>query len=140
MTEERCSLCDCRIHRNGDYAKPTLKGRSHANSHHYVAERYFGRSGNRPGTGRERIFQRDPWGMEGKTGIFCYDCGEVLLHNPVLLPEEISELSELYRLNNLTEDNKEDDMHKYRERIKLFHEVIQKGLDILLTEARKKAG
>ena len=140
MTEERCALCGCRVHRKGEYGKPTLKGRSHATSHHYVAERYFGRSGNRPGTEVERIFQKDPWGMEGKTGIFCYDCGEVLLHNPVLLPEDISKLSELYRLKNVNEDDKADNMLKYRERITLFHEIMQKGLDMVLTEAKKKAG
>ena len=140
MTEERCGLCGCCVHRKGEYGKPTLKGRSHATSHHYVAERYFGRSGNRPGTEVERIFQKDPWGMEGKTGIFCYDCGEVLLHNPVLLPEDISKLSELYRLKNVNEGDKADNMLKYRERIKLFHEIMQKGLDMVLTEAKKKAG
>ena len=35
------------LHRDGDYAKPNIKGRSHATKHHYVAERFFGRSSNR---------------------------------------------------------------------------------------------
>lgn len=32
---ERCSICGCKVHRNGDYAKPSVKGRSHATRHHY---------------------------------------------------------------------------------------------------------
>src|SRR2546430_8694767 len=37
---------------------PTVPGRSHASRHHYVAERFFGRSKNRRGTQRERVFVR----------------------------------------------------------------------------------
>ena len=138
MAEERCSLCGCRLHRTGNYAENTLKGRSHANSHHYIAERYFGRTKNNPGIQKNGVFDKDPWGIEGKTGIFCYDCGEVLLHNPVLLPKDISKLSEIYRLNGVNEDEKESNMKKYRERIRLFHYTIQKGLDSLLKETKEK--
>jgi len=91
---EHCALCGCLVHREGEYAKPTVKGRSHRTKHHHVAERFFGRSSNRPGTLRERIFPVDPWGFEGKSEIFCYDCHEELLHNPILLPEDIKKLAE----------------------------------------------
>jgi hypothetical protein len=49
-----------------------------------VAERFFGRSNNRRGTQRDRVFEECPWGIEGQTAVFCYDCHEELLHNPVL--------------------------------------------------------
>lgn len=71
MTEERCSLCGCQLHRSGIYAENTLIGRSHATSHHYIAERYFGRTQNKPDIKKEGVFDKDPWGMEGTTGIFC---------------------------------------------------------------------
>jgi hypothetical protein len=45
---ETCAICGCEIHRNGDYAKPTVKGRSHATRYHFVAERFYGRSGACP--------------------------------------------------------------------------------------------
>jgi|SRR5580704_3606075 len=97
MAEERCAICGCALHRSGVYATPTVEGRSHANEHHFVAERYFGRSGNRKGTVRARMLKECPWGHEGKTGVFCYDCGEILLHNPVLLPEDMERFAALVR-------------------------------------------
>jgi hypothetical protein len=66
------------LHRSGEYAKPTVKGRSHATEHHYVAERFFGRSKNRRGEKREPIFKKCPWRVEGKAVIFCYECQERL--------------------------------------------------------------
>jgi hypothetical protein len=47
--DERYALCSCRVHRNGRYALPTVEGRPHATSHHYVAELVFGRSTSRRG-------------------------------------------------------------------------------------------
>ena len=41
---ERCALCDCILHRGRDYAADTPSGRAHATHHHFVAERFFGRS------------------------------------------------------------------------------------------------
>ena len=65
--DERCAICGCKLHRSGEYAKPSVLGRSHATEHHYVAERFFGRSKNRPGTSRERIFESCPWHPGGQT-------------------------------------------------------------------------
>lgn len=127
-----CKLCDCQIHREGDYARPTPKGRSHATKHHFVAERFFGRSQNRPGKSREAIFSTDPWKVEGQTEVFCYECHEELIHNPVFLPEDISNLAKLIRSRNLTENEKSDDRKKIADRIKLLHEVIQSGLKTML--------
>jgi hypothetical protein len=87
--DETCAICGCRLHRNGDYAQPTVLGRSHATSHHYVAERFFGRSANRRRNQREAIFESCPWGQEGEVVVFCYECHEELIHNPVILPEDI---------------------------------------------------
>jgi hypothetical protein len=61
---ERCAICGCLLHRSGEYAKPTVKGRSHATEHHFVAERFFGRSKNRKGTVRPAIFRECPWNLE----------------------------------------------------------------------------
>jgi hypothetical protein len=86
----RCSLCGCRLHRTRDtYARPTIAGRSHATEHHYVAERFFGRSSNRKGDPRTPIFEICPWSLEGKMSEFCYECHEQLLHNPVFTLADI---------------------------------------------------
>jgi hypothetical protein len=125
---ERCSICDCKLHRAGEYARDTTKGRSHATMHHFVPERFFGRSKNRPGTLRSAIFSSCPWGHERKTLVYCYECHEELIHNPVLLPEDISLFRELVRSRGLTEDDKPEHRIKIAGRIKLFHEVIASGL------------
>jgi len=49
-----------------------MKGRRHSSTHHYVAERFFGRSANSKGTLREPIFVECPWGQEGQSQVFCY--------------------------------------------------------------------
>lgn len=77
---ERCAICGCDLHRDGEYAKPTIKGRSHATRHHFVAERFFGRSANRRGTQRSPIFKKCPWGVEKQSAVFCYECHEELIH------------------------------------------------------------
>lgn len=47
---EHCTICGCQLHRTPyTYAQSTVQGRSHATKHHYVAERFFGRSANRRG-------------------------------------------------------------------------------------------
>jgi len=96
-----------------------------------VAERFFGRSNNRRGTQRERIFEECPWGVEGKTAIFCYDCHEELLHNPIFLPSDIAHFADLVKERSLHEDGKTESKDKIAGRIKLFHEVIQRGLEEL---------
>lgn len=133
---ERCELCGCAIHRSGGYATPTVQGRSHATEHHYVAERFFGRSKNRPGEQRDPIFDRDPWRAEGKAGVFCYECHEELLHNPVFLPEDMGQFAKLVSLRGFSEEEKSVDRSRIAGRIELLHEVIHRGLSVLIQEHR----
>jgi len=126
---EKCAICGCELHRTKNtYALPTPEGRSHASKHHFVPERFFGRSKNRRGTQRDKIFENCPWGVEGKTTIFCYDCHEELLHNPVFLPEDIERLAYLVKERGLNEKGKTELKDKIAGRIKLLHEIIQRGL------------
>jgi len=112
-----------------------VAGRSHASKHHFVPERLFGRSANRRGTKREGVFSTCPWSHEGETGAYCYDCHEELLHNPVLLPEDVRAFAELVKRRNLHEDLKPEHKDKIAGRIMLLHEVIAVGLKALLREA-----
>ena len=130
---EHCAICGCPVHRSGDYAKPTILGRSHATEHHFVAERFFGRSKNRPGEQRERIFQICPWGLEQKAAIYCYECHEELLHNPVLTPVDVDRFAALVRARGLAEREKAGDRALIAGRIQLFQEVISAGLATLTT-------
>lgn len=132
---ERCAICNCQLHRTaGTYALPTAEGRSHASKHHFVAERFFGRSNNRFGTQRDKVFLECPWNVEGQTAIFCYDCHEELLHNPVFLPNDIARLSDLVKERCLDEDTKTASRDKIAARIRLLHEIIQRGLEELKTK------
>jgi hypothetical protein len=132
---ERCALCGCALHRTaGTYALPTVQGRSHATAHHCVAERFFGRSKTRDGQ-RERTFETCPWGVEGVTLVFCYECHEELLHNPVFLPKDIDRLARLCSERGYGEVVKTDDRDRLAGRIKLLHDVIDTGLSAL-EEAR----
>lgn len=129
---ERCGICNCPVHRTaGTYARPNPLGRSHATKHHYVAERFFGRSANRAGTLERPLFDPCPWGHEGQFDVFCYECHEELLHNPVLLPEDIAAFARLVKERGLMEDMKSDDRTKAASRIQLFHQVIAEGLKVL---------
>jgi hypothetical protein len=135
---ENCAICGCLLHRTKNtYASPTIEGQSHASTHHNIAERFFGRSNNRKGTQREKIFKNYPWGHEQDTVVFCYDCHEELLHNPVLLPEDIKKFADIVRHKGLSEDKKTNSRKKIAERIKLFHEVIQRGLEEIYEETSK---
>ena len=126
---ERCSICNCILHRTArTYAQPSPKGRSHATKHHYVAERFFGRSANRKDTKHQGVFDECPWGYEGETAVFCYECHEELLHNPVFLPEEITLFAEITKRRGLSEESKSKDRSRLAGRIKLLHEVISEGL------------
>lgn len=129
---ERCRICNCRLHRSGDYAKPTVAGRSHATAHHYVAERFFGRSANRPREQREPIFGECPWGAEGATAVYCYECHEELLHNPVLTAEDIVRFSRLVAARGLAEDLKPEHRQQIAGRIRLLHEALSLGIHALL--------
>ncbi len=130
---ENCAICGCRLHRQRDtYARPTVEGRSHATKHHYVAERFFGRSANRRGTKIEGMFSTCPWGHEGETVAFCYECHEELVHNPVLLPEDIARFAELVRRRGFSEEEKTENRELIAGRVALLHEVISLGLATLL--------
>lgn len=132
---ERCAICDCLLHRTKNtYAHPTVEGRSHATSHHYVAERFFGRSTNRPGTKTKSLFTSCPWGYEGKSVVFCYECHEELIHNPVLLPEDIARFAALTRQRGFSEEIKTESRELIAGRVALLHEVIARGLASLLQE------
>jgi hypothetical protein len=111
-----------------------VEGRSHATSHHYVAERFFGRSTNRRGTKTEGLFPSCPWGHEGESVVFCYECHEELIHNPVLLPEDITRFAALVRQRGLSEEMKTESRELIAGRVALFHEVIARGLSSLLQE------
>lgn len=137
--DERCAICNCLLHRRvGTYARPTPEGRGHATKHHLVAERFFGRSSNRRGTRTEGVFESCPWGHERKTDVFCYECHEELLHNPVLLPEDIEHLSYLVKQRGLSEEQKTTDRSKLGGRIKLLHEALARGLQSLAQEHKKR--
>ena len=130
-----CEVCGCRLHRNtGTYARPTPEGRSHASSHHYIPERFFGRSLNRGKTLREPIFALSPWDYEHKTAVLCYDCHEELIHNPVFLPNDIANLSKIVKRKALAEDQKPTTRDKIAGRIVLLHEIIEKGLAQIIKE------
>jgi hypothetical protein len=127
--KETCAICGCKLHRARDtYAKPTIQGRSHASAHHFIAERFFGRSKNRQGTQRVKIFERCPWGHEGKQAFFCYDCHEEVLHNPVFLPDDIERLSKIVKARDLSEETKTESRDLLAKRIELLHEIISRGL------------
>jgi hypothetical protein len=64
--EERCRLCGCQLNR-GAYGRPTIDGRSGASEHHFVAERFFGRSRNRKGVKTAGIFT--PFHPLGETSV-----------------------------------------------------------------------
>ena len=52
----------------------------------------------------------------------------MLLHNPVLLPEDVKRFSALVRKRGLSENDKPDDYARIAGRITLFHDVIARGL------------
>lgn len=138
---ERCAICNCALHRTaGTYARPSAEGRSHATKHHFVAERFFGRSSNRKGTMTDGVFPACPWGHEGETAVFCYECHEELLHNPVLLPQDIATFAALVRQRGLTEEDKTNDRSKLAGRIQLFHDVLAIGLAALAQRSNSRDG
>ena len=66
--------------------------------------------------------------------MFCYDCREELIHNPVLLPADIKALADIVKARGLSEDRKTEAREAIAGRIKLFHEIIQKGLEKIRRE------
>src|SRR3546814_14908987 len=95
---ERCVICDCILHRiAGTYARPSAEGRSHATKHHFVAERFFGRSSTRRGTVTDGVFSFFPWGHGGQIAVFCYECTEDHLQNTDLLQDELEAFQTLLK-------------------------------------------
>ena len=131
-----CGLCGCVIQNNGGYAEPTVDGRSHRTKHHYVAERFFGRSNNRRGEIREGIFSVEELDIKPKFGEYCYDCHEELLHNPIILKSEMDKLAEIFKIIGANEDVKTERKDKLKQRIITLKEVIRKGIDICLSELK----
>ena len=125
--KENCAICGCNLIR-GKNIYGTPEGRSHATKHHFVAERFFGRSKNRKGILQSAIFTKCPWSLEKATELFCFDCHEVMLHNPVFTRENIQTLRQIIHKHNLNEDEKEKGYTKVKERIKLLQTVIEEGL------------
>jgi hypothetical protein len=78
-------------------------------------------------------------GHESESDVFCYECHEELLHNPVLLPEDIALFAELVRLRCLSEGQKTSDRSKIAGRIALFHEVIELGLKTMRSKVGTEA-
>jgi hypothetical protein len=70
--------------------------------------------------------------------LLCYECHEELVHNPVLLPDDLAKLRTLIELRGLGEDAKGEKRDAIAGRVRLFHEVIARGLDELLRDARGK--
>lgn len=137
LESESCAICGCALHRTaGTYALPTVQGRSHATNHHFVAKRFFGRSSSRGGTTTHGVFETCPWGFEGKSAVFCYECHEELLHNPVVLPDELAMFRELVELRGFEETTKPEDRSKLAGRIKLFSEAIARGIRAMLDDER----
>jgi hypothetical protein len=69
--------------------------------------------------------------------VLCYECHEELVHNPVLLPEDIKGFADLVRIRGLSEMVKTEDRSKIADRIALFHDVIARGLKILREEGER---
>ncbi|WP_242370670.1 hypothetical protein [Anaeromyxobacter sp. SG26] len=140
LGSETCALCGCTLNRSGKYATEDAAGRSHATEHHFVAERFFGRSSSRRGTRRTPVFATCPWNLEGKSDVYCYECHELVLHNPVLLPEDVSAFAALVRERGFGEAEKGESREKLAGRVKLFHDVIAAGLKALSGESGGGSG
>ncbi|OGV57622.1 MAG: hypothetical protein A2283_04300 [Lentisphaerae bacterium RIFOXYA12_FULL_48_11] len=67
--------------------------------------------------------------------IFCYECHEELIHNPVFLPKDIEALNTLVRAKKLNEDHKTESREKIAGRIKLLHKIITAGLKQISEQA-----
>jgi len=79
------------------------------------------------------MFIECPWACEGQTGVFCYECHEELLHNPVFLPQDIERFAELVERHGLNEQTKPEDRGQIAGRVMLLRDVIATGLQELLT-------
>jgi len=69
--------------------------------------------------------------LEGECDVFCYECHEILLHNPVFTRENILDFADLVNQKQLNEVQKTRSNEKLRGRVRLLHEVIELGLRAL---------
>ena len=136
---EYCKICGCLLNRKGNYATPTPQGRAHATKHHFVAERFFGRSKTRKGSIRLPLFERCPWGLEREHDVFCYECHEILLHNPVFTRENIAAFADLVKQADLNEPEKTESREKLARRIQLLQKIIEHGIKSLRSKGVCKA-
>ena len=67
------------------------------------------------------MFASCPWGHEGESVVFCYECHEELVHNPVFLPEDVALFAELVKQRGLSEEMKTENRDPIAGRIKLLH-------------------
>lgn len=63
--------------------------------------------------------------------MFCYECHEELIHNPVFLANDIEKFAKLVQERGLAEERKTDSRIGIAGRIELMHEVIAAGLNVL---------
>ena len=129
---EDCEICGCRVTRGPGYGEANSVGRSHASRHHLIPQRFLGGPGAGRTEDRSPLFSHSPWGHEDDCAVLCYDCHEELLHNPVLLHEQIETLAALCRLRGCNETDKTEDRSPLAARVQLLHEAIALGLEELL--------
>ena len=61
--------------------------------------------------------------------VFCYECHEELLHNPILYPDDLSALARLFALRGADESGgKPPGRQKLAKRILVLHEVVSEGI------------
>jgi len=84
----------------------------------------------------EGIFAVCRWGVGGKSEVFCYECHEDLLHNPVLNPPDLARFAELVHIRGLSEEQKSEDRTLLAGRVKLLQEVFARGLASILADER----
>jgi hypothetical protein len=77
------------------------------------------------------LFDACPWGLERQRDVYCYECHEVVLHNPVFTPADIAAFADLCRIRELNEPEKTESWGKLGGRVRLLHEVIVAGLAAL---------
>ena len=66
--------------------------------------------------------------------MYCYECHEELLHNPVLTAKDVDRFARLVAQRDLGEAEKPPTREKLAGRIQLLHEVIDAGLRALTSE------
>ena len=85
---------------------------------------------------RQSAYSRSPAArgrrrLRRRRDVFCFECHEELLHNPVLLPDDISRFAELVRVRGQSEDAKPRDRARIAQRVILLHEIIARGLEVV---------